>query len=81
MSLATFHCSACQQIGEVDLRELDRHRGVTIESPIPLLSRGLQPWPAFKRLLVSQLFPLNWHHMRTLTYKLTWAEIEPGAPR
>jgi hypothetical protein len=29
---------ACRQVGEVDLRKLDRHRGATIESLIPALS-------------------------------------------
>jgi hypothetical protein len=46
------YCRACRQIGEVDLRELDRHRGATIESLIPALScRRCSPHPPFARLL------------------------------
>jgi hypothetical protein len=48
----SFYCPACQQIGEVDLRNLDRHRGATIESLIPALScRRCCPNPPFAKLL------------------------------
>jgi hypothetical protein len=41
-----FYCPACQQIGQVDLHTLDRHRGATIESLIPSLScRRCRPNP------------------------------------
>jgi hypothetical protein len=47
-----FYCPACRQIGEVDLRQLDRHRGATIESLIPGLScRRCGPNPPFAKLL------------------------------
>jgi hypothetical protein len=47
-----FYCPACRQIGEVDLRKLDRHRGATIESLIPALScRRCVPNPPFAKLL------------------------------
>jgi hypothetical protein len=39
-----FLCPACQQIGEIDLRELDRHPNATIESLVLSLScRRCQP--------------------------------------
>ena len=39
-----FYCPACRQIGEVDLRNLDRHHRATIESLITTLScRRCQP--------------------------------------
>jgi hypothetical protein len=31
----TFSCPACGQVGSVDLRTLDRHRGASISSLIP----------------------------------------------
>jgi hypothetical protein len=34
----TFICPACQQIGEIDLRTLDRHPNATIESLVLSLS-------------------------------------------
>jgi hypothetical protein len=47
-----FYCPACRQIGEVDPRKLDRHRGATIESLIPTLScRRCRPNPPFAKLL------------------------------
>jgi hypothetical protein len=47
-----FYCPACRQIGEVDLRQLDRHRGATIESLIPALSCWrCRPNPPFAKLL------------------------------
>jgi hypothetical protein len=47
-----FYCPACRQIGLVDLRKLDRHRGATIESLVPALScRRCGPHPPFARLL------------------------------
>jgi hypothetical protein len=34
----TFSCPACGQVGSVDLRTLDRHRGASISSLIPSVS-------------------------------------------
>jgi hypothetical protein len=45
-----FYSPACRQIGEVDLRKLDRHRGATIDL-IPALSCRRSPHPPFARLL------------------------------
>jgi hypothetical protein len=48
----TFIYPACQQIGEIDLRTLDRHPDATIESLILSLScRRCQPNPPFVKLL------------------------------
>jgi hypothetical protein len=53
-----FLCPACQQIGEIDLRRLDRHRGATIESLIlSLRCRRCQPNPPFVKLLGLSSFP------------------------
>jgi hypothetical protein len=53
-----FYCPACRQIGEVDLRKLDRHRGATIESLIPALScRRCSPNPPFAKLLGLSKLP------------------------
>jgi hypothetical protein len=53
-----FYCPACRQIGEVDLRKLDRHRGATIESLIPALScRRCSPNPPFAKLLGLATLP------------------------
>jgi hypothetical protein len=53
-----FYCPACRQIGEVDLRKLDRHRGATIESLIPALScRRCSPNPPFAKLLGLAILP------------------------
>jgi hypothetical protein len=47
-----FYCPACQQVGEIDLRKLDRHLDATIDSLIPALScRRCSPNPPFARLL------------------------------
>jgi hypothetical protein len=47
-----FLCPACQQIGEIDLRRLDRHPNATIESLVLSLScRRCQPNPPFVKLL------------------------------
>jgi hypothetical protein len=55
-----FYCPACRQIGEVDLRKLDRHRGATIESLIPALScRRCRPHPPFARLLGLATLPTD----------------------
>jgi hypothetical protein len=35
-----FYCPACRQIGEADLRKINRHRGATIESLISLFPAG-----------------------------------------
>src|SRR3984893_12467560 len=35
----TFSCPACQQVGAVDLRTLDRHPGGSISGLIPCFSR------------------------------------------
>jgi hypothetical protein len=46
-----FVCPACQQIGEIDPRMLDRHPNATIESLIPSLSCWrCRPNPPFVRL-------------------------------
>jgi hypothetical protein len=53
-----FYCPACRQIGEVDLRRLDRHREATIESLIPALScRRCVPDPPFAKLLGLATLP------------------------
>jgi hypothetical protein len=53
-----FYCPACRQLGEVDLRKLDRHRGATIESLIPALScRRCRPNPPFAKLLGLATLP------------------------
>jgi hypothetical protein len=47
-----FVCPACQQIGEIDLRKLDRHPNATIESLVLLLRcRRCRPNPPFVKLL------------------------------
>jgi hypothetical protein len=47
-----FYCPACQQVGEVDLRTLDRHPHATIEGLIPALScRRCRPNPPFAKLI------------------------------
>jgi hypothetical protein len=47
-----FYCPACRQIGQVDLRKLDRRRGATVESLIPAFScRRCRPNPPFAKLL------------------------------
>jgi hypothetical protein len=53
-----FCCPVCRQIGEVDLRRLDRHCGATIESLIPALScRRCSPDPPFAKLLGLATLP------------------------
>ena len=48
----TFACPGCQQIGEIDLRRLDRHPNATIESLVLLLScQRCQPNPPHVKLL------------------------------
>jgi hypothetical protein len=56
-----FHCPACRQIAEVDLRKLDRHRDGKIESLIPALS--CRPCRPFAKLLG---LARPWDHARTL---------------
>jgi hypothetical protein len=52
----SFMCPACQGIGEVDLRELDRHPLMPISGLIPSLScRHCSPNPPFARLLELKL--------------------------
>jgi hypothetical protein len=46
-----FYCPACRQIGEVDLRKLDRHRGANASRPA--LLRGRTHKLTHKRLWVS----------------------------
>jgi hypothetical protein len=47
----TFSCPACQQLGAVDLRTLDRHPGASISSLIPSIScRRCSPNAPFARL-------------------------------
>jgi hypothetical protein len=47
----TFSCPACQQVGTVDLRTLDRHPGGSISGMIPSLScRRCSPNAPFARL-------------------------------
>jgi hypothetical protein len=67
-----FYCPACRQIGEVDLRRLDRHRGATIESLIPALScRRCSPNPPFVKLLGLAKLPT---YTRACTHKLASGE-------
>jgi len=48
----SFYCPGCGQVGDVDVRRLDRHRGATIESLIPALScRRCRPNPPFARVV------------------------------
>jgi hypothetical protein len=54
----TFVCSSCQQIGEIDLRTLDRHRGATIESLVLSLNcRQCQPNPPHVKLVGLSKLP------------------------
>jgi hypothetical protein len=54
----TFLCPACQQIGGIDLRKIDRHPNATIESPILSLScRRCHPNPPFVKLLGLSKLP------------------------
>jgi hypothetical protein len=54
----TFICPACQQIGEIDLRSLDRHPNATIESLVLSLScRRCRPNPPFVKLLGLSKLP------------------------
>jgi hypothetical protein len=47
----TYSCPACQQVGAVDLRTLDRHPGAAISSVIPSLScRRCSPNAPFAKL-------------------------------
>jgi hypothetical protein len=47
----TFSCPACQQVGAVDLRTLDRHPGASISSLVPSVScRRCSPNAPFTRL-------------------------------
>ena len=45
-------CPACEQRGCVDLRKIDRHRGASIESLIPVLScRECRPHAPFAKII------------------------------
>jgi hypothetical protein len=58
--VAEFICPACQRIGQIDLRSLDRHPNATIESLIPSLScRRCQPNPPFVKLLGLRKLPTS----------------------
>jgi len=47
----SYSCPACQQVGSVDLRTLDRHPGAAISSLIPSVScRRCSPNAPFARL-------------------------------
>ena len=47
----TFSCPACQQVGAVDLRTLDRHPGASISSLVPSVScRRCSPNAPFAKL-------------------------------
>jgi hypothetical protein len=47
----SFSCPACQQVGSLDLRTLDRHPGASISSLIPFVScRRCSPNAPFARL-------------------------------
>ncbi|MGB7832597.1 MAG: hypothetical protein WBL84_10335 [Xanthobacteraceae bacterium] len=47
----SFSCPACQQVGSVDLRALDRHPSASISSLIPSLSyRRCSPNAPFTKL-------------------------------
>jgi len=55
MSVLEFVCPACQVLGEIDLRTIDRHRAMTISGLIPSLScrrccTNPPSAPAIKRL-------------------------------
>ena len=54
----TFVCPACLQIGEIDLRMLDRHPKATIESLVPSLScRRCRPNAPFVKLVGLSKLP------------------------
>jgi hypothetical protein len=54
----TFLCPGCQQIGEIDLRRLDRHPHATIESLVLSIDcRRCQPNPPFVKLLGLSRLP------------------------
>jgi hypothetical protein len=46
----SFSCPACRQIGEVDLRTLDRHPAASISSLIPAISCRCSPHAPFAKL-------------------------------
>jgi hypothetical protein len=47
----TYSCPACQQVGAIDLRTLDRHPGAAISSLVPSVScRRCSPNAPFARL-------------------------------
>jgi hypothetical protein len=47
----SFWCPGCGQVGDVDLRKLDRHPDATVEALIPALScRRCAPHPPFAKL-------------------------------
>ncbi|MGB8548218.1 MAG: hypothetical protein WCD82_08515 [Xanthobacteraceae bacterium] len=46
----TFSCPACQQVGAVDLRTLDRHPRAAISSLIPSVSGRCSPNAPFAKL-------------------------------
>jgi hypothetical protein len=59
-SRLTFLCPRCRQIGEIDLRRLDRHPNATIESLVLSLScQRCQPNPPFVKFLGLCKLP-NW---------------------
>ena len=48
----TCYCPGCGVVGEIDLRQIDRHPGASIESLIPHLScQRCSPHPPFARLI------------------------------
>jgi hypothetical protein len=66
-----FLCPACQQIGEIDLRTLDRHPNATIESLVLSLScRRCRPNPPFVKLQGLAKLP---------TYRWTRPSLRKGA--
>jgi hypothetical protein len=55
----SFYCPGCSQIGEIDLRTLNRHPDATIESLVLSLScRRCRPDPPFVKLLGLAKLPI-----------------------
>lgn len=52
-----FYCPACRQIGEVDLRKLDRHRGATIESHSGVVLPALPTRSAVRKVVRPRKAP------------------------
>jgi hypothetical protein len=51
-------CPACGQRGSIDLRKVDRHRGASIESLIPMLScQRCSPYSPFAKIIGLRKWP------------------------